>query len=141
MKRFALFGLAAIMAATLGCNKSPTEPDPNVSVTATDLKVGTGNTATSGRFVTVNYTGWLQDTTKPENKGVQFDTSVGRTPFGFILGFNQVIAGWDLGVQGMKVGGIRRLEIPPQLGYGSSTYGSIPGNSTLIFDIELLNVQ
>jgi FKBP-type peptidyl-prolyl cis-trans isomerase FkpA len=91
--------------------------------------------------LTVHYTGWLQDTTKPDNKGTQFDTSVGKNPFSFFLGFSQVIAGWDLGIPGMRVGGKRLLIIPPGLAYGSQGSGPIPGNSTLIFEVELVNVQ
>jgi FKBP-type peptidyl-prolyl cis-trans isomerase FkpA len=97
----------------------------------------TGATATQGRTVTVSYTGWLYDPTKPESKGTQFDTSAN---FVFQLGAGRVIPGWDQGVVGMKVGGQRRLVIPPNLGYGSQMVGSIPPNSTLVFDIMLLNV-
>jgi FKBP-type peptidyl-prolyl cis-trans isomerase len=100
-----------------------------------DIKVGTGATAASGQKVTVNYTGWLTN-------GKQFDTSVGKSPFSFKLGANEVIKGWDEGVAGMKVGGKRQLRIPPELGYGSRGFpGVIPANSTLIFDVELLGVQ
>ena len=100
-----------------------------------DIKAGCGATATSGQSVTVQYTGWLTD-------GTMFDTSrqSGRTPFQFTLGAGQVIRGWDEGVAGMKVGGKRRLVIPPSLGYGAQGQGSIPPNSTLIFDVELLSV-
>src|SRR5438045_3743399 len=75
----------------------------------TDLTVGTGTAATAGRVVSVNYTGWLYDTSKPDNKGTQFDSNAGRGAFQFTLGFGQVIAGWDQGVAGMKIGGKRRL--------------------------------
>lgn len=142
MKRYALFALVMLLATSLGCgNKTPTEPDDSVSVTFSDLTVGTGTTATSGRFLTVNYTGWLQDTTKTDGKGTMFDTSIGKSPYSFFLGFGQVIPGWDLGIPGMKVGGKRLLIVPPALAYGSQTNGPIPGNSTLVFEVELLNVQ
>jgi FKBP-type peptidyl-prolyl cis-trans isomerase FkpA len=95
----------------------------------------------SGKALAVNYTGWLYDATKPEQKGTQFDTSIGRGPYAFVLGAGQVIRGWDQGVPGMKVGGQRRLVIPPDLAYGASGRGQIPPNATLIFDIELLAVQ
>jgi FKBP-type peptidyl-prolyl cis-trans isomerase len=90
----------------------------------------------------VNYTGWLYDPLRPENKGQQFDSSVGRQPFTFTLGAGQVIRGWDQGVPGMKVGGQRRLTIPPDLGYGANGAGGvIPPNATLVFDVDLLDVQ
>ncbi|MBX4191894.1 FKBP-type peptidyl-prolyl cis-trans isomerase [Candidatus Parcubacteria bacterium] len=99
-----------------------------------DEKVGGGAEAKPGSTVTVNYTGKFQD-------GTVFDTSVGKNPFTFQLGAGMVIAGWDQGLQGMKVGGKRLLIIPPSLGYGSATYGPIPGNSTLVFEVELLDVK
>jgi len=98
------------------------------------LQPGTGATAQPGQTVTVNYTGWLTD-------GTQFDTSVGKQPFQFPLGGHRVIAGWDEGVAGMKVGEKRKLIIPSSLGYGPDGNGPIPGNATLVFEVELLNVQ
>jgi FKBP-type peptidyl-prolyl cis-trans isomerase FkpA len=91
----------------------------------------------------VNYTGWLYDPTRPESKGQQFDSSVGRQPFTFTVGTGQVIRGWDQGIPGMKVGGLRRLTIPPELGYGAtgSVGGVVPPNATLVFDVDLLDVQ
>jgi FKBP-type peptidyl-prolyl cis-trans isomerase FkpA len=92
--------------------------------------------------VRVNYTGWLYDLSRPEQKGQQFDSSAGREPFEFLLGSGQVIPGWDRGVAGMKVGGQRRLIIPPDLAYGATGAGGvIPPNATLVFDVELLDVQ
>jgi len=100
-----------------------------------DLEIGKGDEATSGQTVTVNYTGTLTN-------GDQFDTSIGRAPFSFPLGAGRVIKGWDEGVAGMKVGGKRKLTIPPQLGYGSRGAGNvIPANATLIFEVELLKVS
>lgn len=101
-----------------------------------DLVVGTGAEAVSGKRVTVNYSGTLID-------GTKFDSSYDRgTPFSFNLGAGEVIKGWDLGVAGMKVGGKRKLTIPPQFGYGASGAGSIiPPNATLIFEVELLKVE
>ena len=113
----------------------------NVAFTKTDLVVGTGATAASGQTVKVNYTGWLYDANKPDNKGAQFDSSIGRGPFSFPLGAGRVISGWDQGVAGMKIGGSRRLIIPPELGYGASGVGPIPPNATLVFDVELLSIQ
>ena len=100
-----------------------------------DVQVGTGDTATLGRQVTVNYTGWLPD-------GTQFDSSkaAGRSPFSFTPGQGRVIDGWEEGIVGMKVGGLRKLVIPSELGYGASGSGPIPPNSVLIFDVELVSV-
>lgn len=99
-----------------------------------DESIGTGAVAQAGSVVTVNYTGKLQD-------GTVFDTSIGRAPFQFTLGAGNVIPGWDIGLQGMKVGGKRLLIIPPGLAYGAQGNGPIPPNSTLVFEVDLLNVQ
>jgi peptidylprolyl isomerase len=106
----------------------------------TDTKTGDGATAKTGNKVSVHYTGWLSDNGAKDKK---FDSSVDRgQPFQFTLGAKQVIAGWDEGVAGMKVGGKRTLTIPPELGYGArGAGGAIPPNATLIFDVELLQVQ
>jgi len=129
------------LVALAGCG-SPSAPTPsNVPYSATDLRVGTGTEAVNGRTVTVHYTGWLHDESRPDNKGAQFETSIGRTPFQFVLGTRAVIAGWDQGVPGMRVTGLRRLVLPPSLAYGSTGSGPIPPNATLIFEIELLTVQ
>ena len=106
----------------------------------TDTQVGTGAEATPGHKVDVHYTGWLYNNGK---KGAKFDSSLDRgQPFSFSLGAHQVIAGWDQGVAGMKVGGKRTLEIPPDLGYGQRGAGGvIPPNATLLFDVELLGVK
>jgi len=100
-----------------------------------DIKVGTGRMADRGNTVKVHYTGWL-------TSGKKFDSSVGGQPFQFRIGAHQVIAGWEEGVTGMKVGGKRQLRIPPDLAYGKEGYpGAIPPNATLVFDIELLRVE
>ena len=106
-----------------------------------DLLAGTGTEAAAGNTLTVNYTGWLYDPSKTDGKGLQFDTSAGSDPFKFILGTQSVIAGWDRGLVGMKVGGLRRLVIPPSLGYGNVRNHSSPAYSTLVFEIELVNVE
>ncbi len=143
MNRVALAALVTLIAVA-GCSSdnagTPTSPSLNVPFSTTDLTVGTGAEATVGRLVSVNYVGWLYSETAAENKGAQFDTSIGRAPFSFTVGTG-VIPGFSQGVTGMKVGGIRRVVIPPSLGYGSQANGSIPANSTLIFEIQLLSVQ
>jgi FKBP-type peptidyl-prolyl cis-trans isomerase FkpA len=100
-----------------------------------DIREGDGDAAVAGKYVTVHYTGWLTDETK-------FDSSKDRDePFEFALGARHVIAGWDEGVQGMRVGGVRKLTIPPSLGYGARGAGGvIPPNATLVFEVELLAV-
>ena len=101
-----------------------------------DQVLGTGDVAVAGKTTTVHYTGWLEN-------GKKFDSSVDRgQPFAFPLGGGRVIKGWDEGVQGMKVGGKRKLTIPSDLGYGSRGAGGvIPPNATLVFDVELLGVK
>lgn len=108
-----------------------------------DVKIGTGEEASGGHTVKVHYTGWLYKATAPQKKGDKFDSSLDRgTPFTFPLGSGRVIKGWDQGVVGMKVGGQRTLIIPAHLAYGSRAAGdSIPPNSVLIFDVELLDLQ
>ncbi len=108
-----------------------------------DVKQGTGAEAASGKRVRVHYTGWLYDAAAPDHHGRKFDSSLDRgQPFGFVLGAGQVIRGWDEGVAGMKVGGKRTLIIPPEMGYGARGAGGvIPPNATLVFDVELLQVD
>ena len=129
-----------------GCSKSsPTSPSQvNVPFATVDLRVGTGAEATAGRSVTVNYTGWLYDAAGTNNKGSLFDSSLaaGRTPLVFTIGATNIIAGFSQGTLGMKVGGLRRVTMPPNLAYGAQGSGNtIPPNATLIFEIELLAVQ
>ncbi len=99
-----------------------------------DEVLGTGAVAMPGDIITVNYTGKLQN-------GTVFDTSLGRGPFQFILGAGQVIQGWEQGIAGMRVGGKRLLIVPPQLAYGADAYGPIPSNSTLVFEVELVDAS
>ena len=101
-----------------------------------DLKLGEGKVAKRGNDIKVHYTGYLA------SNNSKFDSSVDRkTPFEFKLGRGEVIPGWDRGIVGMKVGGKRKLIIPPILAYGEKGTGTIPPNSTLIFDVELLSVE
>ena len=128
--------LLAMLLAACGGQSSPSPTDNSGGVTALqieDLTVGTGATVVTGDVVNVNYTGTLLD-------GTQFDTSIGKTPFTFRVGAGSVIPGFDQGILGMKVGGRRRLTIPPGLAYGASGSGPIPPNSTIRFDIDLLSI-
>lgn len=129
-----------VFTSYLGEGVSMAETNQEVT-TPTGLKyldqvVGTGDVAVAGKTASVHYTGWLEN-------GKKFDSSVDRgQPFSFPLGAGRVIKGWDEGVQGMKVGGKRKLTIPSELGYGSRGAGGvIPPNATLIFDVELLGVR
>ncbi|MDO8795701.1 MAG: FKBP-type peptidyl-prolyl cis-trans isomerase [Vicinamibacterales bacterium] len=129
--------------AVSACGSGPTSPSSVATsvgtYSQTDLVVGSGAVAATGNRVTVAYTGWLYDTSRPDGKGTSFDAS---TSFGFTIGAGQVIAGWDQGVPGMRVGGLRRLILPPNLAYGSRSPGAgIPPNATLVFDITLNSIQ
>ena len=122
------------MVLIAGCSKDKEVMDGELIIE--DLKVGEGTAVAQYNIVTVNYTGWLTD-------GTKFDSSLnpGRTPFRFTVGGGQVIKGWDEGLIGMKVGGKRKLTIPPSMGYGSQDMGDIPPNSTLVFEIDLLIIE
>lgn len=126
--------------AAAGCGDTATGPSSLAPFSQVDLRLGTGAEAAPGNLLTVNYTGWLYDPTKADSKGLQFDTSAGTPGFTFTLGIQQVIAGWDQGLAGMKVGGVRKLVIPPSLAYGGVRNNSIPPFTTLIFEVELMEV-
>jgi FKBP-type peptidyl-prolyl cis-trans isomerase FkpA len=130
-----------MLAGAAGCNTASTGPSSTAPFSQVDLRLGDGAEATAGKTLTVQYTGWLYDPTKADSKGLQFDTSAGTTGFAFTLGTQQVIAGWDQGLAGMKIGGIRKLVIPPSLAYGNVRNHTIPPSTTLVFEIELLDVQ
>ena len=132
---------AVLLAGAAGCNPTSTSPSSTAPFSQVDLRLGDGAEAATGKTLTVHYTGWLYDPTRTDLKGLQFDTSAGSTGFTFTLGSQQVIAGWDRGLVGMKVGGIRKLVIPPSLAYGNVRNNSIPPSATLIFEVELLDVQ
>jgi FKBP-type peptidyl-prolyl cis-trans isomerase FkpA len=142
-KRFRA-ALCLLALAAVSCGGSPTDPSQNVNVpySQTDLTVGTGRVAANGNRVTVNYTGWLYSPTAPDNKGQQFDSSIGRAPLPVTLGSGGVIKGFDQGIVGMAVGGKRRVTLPPSLAYGSQgSPPAIPPNATLVFEIDLLSVS
>lgn len=138
-----VFVVPVIILFLLG-NASKQTPTPSATITQTnmdelkieDIVVGTGDEAVIGKKVTVNYSGTLID-------GTKFDSSYDRgVPFSFTLGMGEVIKGWDEGFAGMKIGGKRKLTIPPELGYGATGAGGvIPPNATLIFEVELLKVE
>jgi FKBP-type peptidyl-prolyl cis-trans isomerase FkpA len=136
--------LAALPLANAACSNDSTSvagPTDYAPFSQTDLKVGSGTAAAAGKSVTVNYTGWLYDPSKGDHKGLLVDTSIGRSTFTFPLGTGAVIPGWDQGLVGMQVGGIRRLTVPPSLAYGGTRNGPIPPYATLVFEIDLLDVQ
>lgn len=138
--------LAACCAAVLtlsACGGGDDNSAPAIAVSnpaslvVTDSVVGTGTTATNGKKLTVNYTGWYYSASAADHKGAQFETG----SFAFTLGAGAVIAGWDQGMVGMKAGGKRTLAIPSNLAYGSSGRGPIPPNAGLLFDVELTKVE
>jgi FKBP-type peptidyl-prolyl cis-trans isomerase FkpA len=139
--RIVSFAACGVIVAAAGCNTSSTGPSSTAPFSQVDLRLGAGTEAVAGKVLTVQYTGWLYDPTKTDSKGLQFDTSAGSTGFPFTLGAQDVIAGWDQGLAGMKVGGIRKLVIPPSLAYGGVRNQSIPPSATLVFEVELLDVK
>ena len=140
MRSIRFLAVVVCLGLLAACGSTATSPS-TVAYSQTDLRLGTGAAAASGNSLTVNYTGWLYDPTKPDFKGIQFDSTAVAGPFTFTLGSGSVIKGWDQGLPGMKVGGLRQLVIPPDLAYGSVRNGSIPPNTPLVFEIELLSIQ
>ena len=139
--RLAACACLVFVAGTASGCENPAQPSIAVPFEMTDVRLGTGAAVASGQRLSVNYTGWLYNGTAPDKKGAQFDASKPGQPFVLWLGTGQVIAGWDQGIVGMKVGGLRRLIVPAELAYGRTGAGnSIPPNATLVFDIELLSV-
>ncbi len=144
-----VLGLTLTLALAACDRAKPPQPAATTAATAApavalqkiDTVPGTGKEAVAGATAVVHYTGWLYEPNSPQQHGIQFDSSSGRSPFSFQLGGGQVIKGWDDGVQGMKVGGKRTLIIPASMGYGESGAGPIPANANLIFDVELLDVH
>ena len=124
----------AVMLIAVSCSKEKQTMSNGLVIE--DVKISDGQEVEKFNIVTVNYTGLLED-------GTKFDSSLdpGRSPFRFTVGAGQVIKGWDEGLMGMKIGGKRKLTIPPELGYGSRDNGPIPANSTLIFEIDLLGIE
>ena len=155
LTRIVSTSLVAALLASLpaGCSSqpapsaaaAPAAAAPAAAVTelkVTDLLPGHGDAVAAGASVRVHYTGWLYDPAAPDQKGAQFDSSVGHEPFAFQLGAGQVIRGWDLGVVGLRAGGKRRLLIPSALAYGERGAGGvIPPHAALLFEVELLDFQ
>lgn len=131
-----MFFTVTFAFALFSCKSGDSSPKPiPSSLKIEDIKIGVGAEAKFGKNVTLHYVGTLTD-------GTKFDSSRDKNrTFTFELGAGEVIDGWDLGLQGMRVGGIRKLTIPPDLGYGSEERKRIPANSTLIFEVELFEVQ
>lgn len=115
---------------------NPLNPS-DFGIQTTDIVAGSGTQLRQGRGATVDYILWLYDADRPDGKGTLVQSLNG---FSFVLGFGQVISGWDIGLDGMKVGGKRRLVVPPEHGYGSTGSGQIPANATLVFEISLTGV-
>lgn len=136
------FVLLAMIAAQClffaACGSEPTAPTQYSAYTQTDLLLGSGTEATVTSTVGVRYTLWLHDSSKIDGKGLQLETT-GTASTSFQLS-SGVIEGWKRGVPGMRVGGERRLVVPPELAYGEARKGSVPPNATLVFDIELVSV-
>jgi len=143
--RKAVFICCVLLSAAFvtGCSDGPpTAPGPAPVFGQTDLRAGSGPPAAAGNRIAVFYTGWLYDASRPDQKGLQFETNFGaENPLTFTLGIGQVIAGWDSGILNQRVGGLRRLVIPPSLAYGGVRNGPIPANATLIFEIELISAE
>jgi peptidylprolyl isomerase len=136
----AMLSLTACGGGGGGSSSSSSAANP-ASFSAADTVLGTGTEAATGNIVAVKYTIWLYSDTATDHKGTQIDSNATSTvPLSFTLGSNQVIAGFDQGVTGMKVGGKRTLIIPSSMAYGASGYGSIPPNAGVVFDVELTNV-
>ena len=136
MKWIACVLVLAFGVSGCGGNSTPTAPSANVPFSTVDLRVGTGAEAATGSRVTVNYSGWLYNSAGTDFKGTRFDAGT----FSYTVGTG-VIAGFSQGTAGMRVGGLRRVTIPPSLGYGAAgSPPAIPGNQTLIFEIELVSI-
>lgn len=137
---FLLLAMAAAQCLFFAaCTPEPTAPSQYSAYTQTDLIVGSGTEATVSSTVGVRYTLWLHDLSKTDGKGLQIETT-GTASSSFQLS-SGVIEGWKRGVPGMRVGGQRRLIVPPELAYGDTRKGAVPPNATLVFDIELVSVQ
>ena len=134
----AILLLATAMVAVSACDYVATEP--SLPFTKQDLRVGTGAEVTNNRTILVHLQGWIHNADRPEGKGIQFVSTLDGPPSFFIVGSGEVITGLNLGVIGMREGGIRRLVIPPTLAYGAQGFGVIPPYSNLVYEIEIVEV-
>jgi FKBP-type peptidyl-prolyl cis-trans isomerase FkpA len=137
--------LLAALLTPLGtlsaCVSAPEGPTKFAPFSQTDLRIGTGATVAAGQTISVHYTGWFYDESRPDQKGAAFETSLGSQPVRFQLGTTQVIFGWNQGIPGMLVGGLRRLVIPPSVGYAGFRTGPVPPWTTLIFEVEVVSID
>ena len=147
---FQIIAAAACAIALVACGgggntgtaAAPVGVAPPTALKIEEVAIGTGAEATAGKTADVRYTGYLYDGTKSDLRGAKFDSNItAAAPYSVVLNSNQVITGFNNGVLGMKVGGKRVVTIPPSLGYGANGTNGIPGNSTLIFEIELVAVK
>jgi FKBP-type peptidyl-prolyl cis-trans isomerase FkpA len=148
--KLSLIAAVFAIASLSGCGgggggaDAPSSGVPVASPAALSFKdntVGTGAEAVAGKSLKLHYTGYLYSATAADNKGAQFQTTVGGTPFSMVLGVSNVVSGFSQGVTGMKVGGKRTVLIPSSMAYGASGQGPIPPNSGVVFDLELLEAQ
>jgi FKBP-type peptidyl-prolyl cis-trans isomerase FkpA len=136
-----LSALVASLGTLTACVSAPEGPTKFAPFSQADVRVGTGATVMAGQMISAHYTGWFFDETRPDQKGAVFETSLSTQPIRFQLGSSQVIFGWNQGIPGMQVGGIRRLVIPPSVGYGGFRTGPIPPWTTLVFEIEIVSID
>lgn len=141
LKNSVLFLALVLTLFVSACDSNDDPGQCNVDFATEDLVIGDGTEAKVGRSLLVGYDGYFCDSEAPDLRGEEFQSTEGGEPFQFVLGAGTVIAGWDQGIQGMKEGGVRRITIPPDMAYGESGWRDIPPNATLVFDVELLEVQ
>jgi len=131
-----VIGVAAVILIARIASLAWPKSEPKMKLKVENLVAGDGREAQNGDTLIVEYTGWVYGNSQPFDKSILYDK-----PFEFVLGKGEVIQGWDQGLQGMKVGGTRKLTVPPELAYGADGTGKIPPNSTLVFEIELLHIS
>jgi FKBP-type peptidyl-prolyl cis-trans isomerase FkpA len=133
--------LMAALGGMAACVDPPAAPTRFAPYSQTDLRVGSGTAVVTGNIIRVHYTGWFFEETAPEQKGAVFESSRTGSPIQLAVGSSGVIFGWNQGLPGMQVGGLRRLVIPPSLGYGGFRTGPVPPWTTMVFEIELVAID